>query len=416
MEQKVKKTYHVIPQDSSVLDEDLSPTDSDFPRKPSITKSPSQKINEKTMTRLFWILFIVLIVYPFSSILNIFRVQTAIIFSFSEKQHASSFYHNQRILCKMMPNPNISAFCKSYDVVDVIDLAWAIAPLYTCRGEVDHKLYDLHRNFIGYLNSYGIPTIQIEGVKANSNQEYQLARPNMEPYEIQSYIHNCSYLRENLLNVAIKKLDKPWEYMMWIDAHQVFEDPLWIYKAIVLAEKHAVVQLFKMIRRFDATNSSILTKQGYISSTLVGRFLRLYRLEFGNAFILRRELYEKIGHILDECIANDCDVTYNKAAFPYVWEYDLKYPKYAKSLFGWLENAKKIFNGSRAFLPSDIYHINHQSGTFPWEELHKVLEWNDFNISRDIKRNQDFTLYVSNNKIAQEMEEVVNTGVAKRST
>ena len=359
---------------------------------------------------MFWLYFVALILYPCVYSLIECWDQEAIIISYSVKEKASSFNFNQRALCTLNFKTHTFAFCKSYDVVDVIDLAWAIAPLYTCRGDHDESLYDLHKNFITYLDAYGIPSIQIEAVKKGTNQKYQIARANMEPYEIQSHIHNCSYLRENLLNVAIRKLDKPWEYMMWIDAHQVFEDPLWIYKGIVLAEKYAAVQLYKMSRRLDSTNTSVKTRQGFISSTIVGRILTFNSFEFGNAYILRRELYEKIGHILDECIANDCDVTYGKAAYPeFVWEYDIQFPKYTQSLSGWLNNTKKIFNGSRAYLTSDIYHFNHQSGAFPWEDLHRVLEWTNFTIPRDIRRNEDFTIYIENDMIAQLMESAIES-------
>ena len=399
----MREEYQILKNETLTSPDDKESTDDESPE-----IQPLPSIKDKIFKFIFWIFFIIFFLKPLLSTLILFWEKDAIVLSYHEKEKASSFHFNQRVLCNMMSNKNTSSYCKSYDVVDVLDLAWAIAPLYTCRGDVDTKLYNLHKNFIGYLNAYGIPSITIEAVKVNSDQKYQIARPNMEPYEMQSHIHNCSFLRENLLNVAIRKLKLPWEYMMWVDAHQVFEDPMWIYKGIVLAEKYASVQLYRMARRLNPTNTSIFTKQGFVSASIIGRFLKIHQVEFGNAFILRRELYEKIGYILDECIANDCDVTYNKAAYPeFVWEYDLKFPKYTKSLSGWLEKAKKVFNGSRAYLTSDLYHISHQGSTFPWEDLHRVLEWTDFNISRDIKRDEDFAVYVSNDTIAQLMENAI---------
>jgi len=412
MDQKEK--FHKNHAIDSFLDMDKEATDCGSEEEILTQPQLSKGLKKKLFEGLFWLCVVVFVFNPLIPTIIFYNTKDPIVFSYSETQKASSSHLNQRLYCKLVSNRTTSSSCKSYDVPDVVDLAWAIAPLFTCRGDVDEKLYALHRNFIGYLDALGIPSITIEAIKINSDQKYQMTRPNMEPYEIQFYIHNCSYLRENLLNVAIRKLNLPWEYMMWIDAHQVFEDPMWIYKGIVLAEKYAAVQLFGMSRRLNPTNTSIHTQQGFISASILDKFNGLHTIEFGNAWILRRELYEKIGYILDECLANGCDVTYNKAAYPeFKFRSDSLYPKYTQTLSKWQNNTAEIFNGSRAYLSSDIYHISHQSGNMPWEDLYKVLEWTDFNIERDVKRDENFAIYFTNQTIAQLMNNVIQNSVAQ---
>jgi len=317
-----------------------------------------------------------------------------------------------RTLCKVASSKASLPYCHSYTVADVIDLAWAVAPLYSCRGggPVEEKLYDLHKNFIGYLNAYGIPSITIEAIKLNSNQTYKVARPNMEPYEMQSYYHNCSYLRENLLNMAIRKLELPWEYVMWIDAHQIFENPLWIFEAIVLAEKYAVVQLFKSTLRLDERNQSDIWKRGFMFNTFQEDFYGGFLIEFGNAMFLRRELYEKIEYIIDDCIADDCDVTYCRAVWPqYYWFSDDFYPRYSEGVYDWLNRTKKIFNESRTYINNQMIHFYHQTGTFPYLPLHQILEWLKFDKDRDVKRDENFAVYIANETIARAVEKVLLT-------
>ena len=387
----------------------------------TINSSPEKyleqgKFNEKQILRkrekyfkfLFWFLSILLVFYPVAKEIIFYRLKDVIIFSYSQTESHSTSQYTQRVFCKILSNQETLSFCKSYTVADVIDLAWAIAPLYSCRGGIDEKLYNLHKNFIAYLSGYGIPSIQIEAIKLNSNQEYQIARPNREPYEMQSYIHNCSYMRENLLNMAVHKLNLPWEYIMWIDGHQILEDPLWIFKAIVLAEKNAAVQLFTFTRRLNPYNTSAHTQRGFVSASLHDLFEGFNTLDYGNAYIMRREIYQKIGYILDDCLANDCDVTFDKALDPsYKWTLDKWFPNYSYSLSEWLNRTIPIFNGSRAYLKNDIYHFHHQSGAFPFFEIHKVFEWSGFNRTRDLERDENFAIYVKNSTIAQFMENCV---------
>ena len=212
--------------------------------------------------------------------------------------------------------------------------------------------------------------------------------------------------------MAIRKLELPWEYVMWIDAHQIFENPLWIFEAIVLAEKYAVVQMYKNTIRMDERNQTSQMKRGFIYATFQPGFDEGMMIEYGNAVMVRREIYEKMEYILDDCIANDCDVTYMRAAWPqYYWFFDDHYPKYSASVFEWLNRTIPIFNGSRAYINNNMIHFFHQSGTFPYFELHQILEWMDYDKDRDVKRDENFAVYIANETIAKVMENtLLNVG------
>lgn len=74
------------------------------------------------------------------------------------------------------------------------------------------------------MNTIGVQTIVIEAIY--NGQSYQVTRPDNEPHEMQIHIEDTFYYRENLLNVAAHRFSD-WEYMAWIDAHQMFLEPYW---------------------------------------------------------------------------------------------------------------------------------------------------------------------------------------------
>jgi len=314
--------------------------------------------------------------------------------------------HSKRLFCRIMANKTSLSGCKTYTVSDVLDLAWAVAPLFSCRegGAEDRNIYNLHKDFINYLTSYGIPSITIEAIKKNSDQTYQIARPNMEPFEMQSYIHNCSYMTPNLINMALRKLKLPWEYLLWIDAHQFFQNPYWIFEAIIQAEKFATVQLFSFSVTLDPFNYTQIFRRGISFATYQPEFDGGQELEFGNAYVLRREIYEKMGYLIDECIAGDCDVFYAQTFYPkYKRINDDFYP--STRVREWIDNAIPFMNGSSGFVGGNLYHFFHQHGPFPTLELTRALEWLDYEKERDLKRDENFALYISNNIVASGLEE-----------
>ena len=134
---------------------------------------------------------------------------------------------SQRMLCKLSGKQNTANSCQSNYIADSIDLFWIVCPIYSFGRAYDTLLYDLHIVFKGYMQAIGLPFITFEAIRYNTTETYRLTKAGNEPYDMQGYYHNVSYVRENLLNVAIQRLKADWEYFGWIDAHQVFENHYW---------------------------------------------------------------------------------------------------------------------------------------------------------------------------------------------
>ncbi len=132
---------------------------------------------------------------------------------------------NQQALCKIYPR-----HCQSIRIAENLESFYAVGGVYALDFPGSRMLYKHHKTFEGYIKSFGVEMVTIEGVFQHQSKFF--------PEFHQVNINVTSYRRENLLNVAISKLKSDWEYVTWIDTHQSFENPYWWEEAIYKMEKH----------------------------------------------------------------------------------------------------------------------------------------------------------------------------------
>jgi hypothetical protein len=95
---------------------------------------------------------------------------------------------------------------------------WIIAPIYAYYQTLQPILYDTHLMFKEYIQSYGMKFCTLEAISPSKGQVYKVTKENNEPWDIQTEVYEEFYLRENFINVAVKKIPH-WQYIAWIDAH-----------------------------------------------------------------------------------------------------------------------------------------------------------------------------------------------------
>src|SRR4051794_6956242 len=78
------------------------------------------------------------------------------------------------------------------------------------------KRYDLYYQFEEHMKKFGIKLITIECVYGDS-QDYSVTE-SKNPYHIQVRTTDPLWHKENLLNMAIRKLPEDWESVLWLDA------------------------------------------------------------------------------------------------------------------------------------------------------------------------------------------------------
>lgn len=302
-------------------------------------------------------------------------------------------------LCRL----KLSKACFSNNIAEVIDTFWVIAPLYAIRqGSVD-IMYTHHSRFQSLIASIGLKFCTIEAIRKDRNQKYMMTTPNNEPEEIQTEFFDDLYLRENFVNVAAKRIPD-WEYIAWIDAHQVFENPYWWQESIHSMEKYGSVQMFQQLQRLNALNGSLNMDPGslYVTTFLSkGWDLLPY---YGNAFGIRREMYEKIEYILDTCIASCCDCLYTYALLDdsVQFHYMDRWGQYLQNFKNWTDQAKSVFQGKRKSIRGKLFHLKHEE-KFSYFALLEAANNLDFNVERDLERNTEFVILLNNTGLEKEI-------------
>jgi len=303
------------------------------------------------------------------------------------------------ILCKL----GVDNECFSTEIADVMNQVYAFCPIYTVDHNRHNELYRRHTNFLGYLKTQGIQSVVLEAIYPGQN--YKVTRAGNEPYEIQLEIHDFFYYRENLLNVAIRKtwhLD--YEYILWIDAHEMFLNTYWWEEGIYQMAKYPSVSFFQSLVHLDlGRNNSIPwfdlygVQYAYKLNSEVGSWVYASKgMWNGNAVGIRREIYEGIGYIIDECIAGCCDCAFNYATMTRYWDRIDIYGFYGKQLMPWVEKARKTLGGENGVVRGRVNHFYHEY-FFDWGKYLRTLTYTDVKLDKELYRDDNFTLHIRNN-------------------
>ena len=317
--------------------------------------------------------------------INMYRKDKA-----TDREGANAFLENggvigsrdprKLLLCKL----NATSQCASLYPSDMIDKFFVFLPVYAENQQQQENLYLLHQNFVAYLKSMNIPTVVLEALYAG--QTYRVTEAGRDPWEIQLHIKDTFYYRENLLNVAIRKT-KDWEYALWIDAHQIFLNPYWWEEGITKLEHYNNVQFFQTLAWLNKPDNSTDHDQdlhgvqyAYTTTRDLNHYVfSPYKMWNGNAVGVRREIYEGIDYVLDECLAGCCDCAFNVAGMKDHWDRVDKFPNYGVQLNPWIEKASKVFDGKVAIVRGRMYHFYHDH-FFPWDKYLNGLGYGDYNL------------------------------------
>lgn len=264
---------------------------------------------------------------------------------------------------------------------------------------IKKRNYDI---FAQEIRSYGLPLVTVE---ASFNGTY----------EIEDAIHvkadSKLWLKENLLNIALKHLPSGCEYVAWIDADILFGNPDWVQETIAKLKTNSVVQLFEYVVRLPKLKSEVDT---YTSKIVSGAILGgkekdfdVLRGETGFAWAARRSLLEQHG-FYENCIIGSGDAAWY---YTIVGRPDLfleRIPLSPSHQLDYLDWARKIYNdvGGIDYVSGVISHLWHgEAHNRNYLNRHYILLDNNFNPRSDITKNQDGCIVWSNTNL--EMQDAV---------
>jgi len=301
----------------------------------------------------------------------------------------------------MICQPHGKFFCFHKYPAEVIEDLAAVAIIYTPNVSTNTPLlYNYTRDFQSYMQSFGVSTCLLEST--TGEQEFVMTTPNNEPYFIQLKNDEHFFKRDNLLNVAIKKLlaQTKWQIFAWIDAHQVFSNSYWWEEAIIKASKVGVIQLFQDLRYDSSKNQTTsFARPSYIYKLALKQYQYDMKFTFhGNAWAVSRDLYERIGYIYDEGICGNTDYIFaisTQNNSPELWK-ELQKDNYFKTAIPWLKRVAPIVNNTVSFIRGSIRHLEHERAFAYGQAIDYIRRtFQKTSLLDVLQRKDDFSLFLN---------------------
>jgi len=306
-----------------------------------------------------------------------------------------------RILCCLQQ----SQHCYSKTIAEHIDLVWAFSPIYTLFPERMPEIYITHMNYIGYLKSFGIQTILLEAIYPD--QDFKVTTAGNEPWEIQLIVEDYLYYRENFVNVAVRKTKHlNYDYIIWLDSHQVFLNPYWWEDGIYKMARYPTVSFFHDLVHVKYAGNNQTMREGtdqpgvqyvYQHTSDMNYWLSGYgrwAAWNGNAVGVRREIYDKIEYIVDYCVVGCCDCIFNDATMTSYWDLMDSFGSYGKAMQPWITAARKVLGGENGVVRGRLLHLYHEHIRYDGVATKTLVHYPNLNLWNEVYRDENFTLHI----------------------
>ena len=176
---------------------------------------------------------------------------------------------------------------------------------------------------------------------------------------------NIIWIKENLVNMAVARLPRDWQYMAWIDADIKFLNKNWVLDTTNELEKNDVVQLFQTAVNLGPTGESMKIDKsfGYMHARSGTPLIKNDRYGFwhpGYAWAVRRSAWDTMGGLVDWAILGSAD---RHMAMAWIDKVDMSYPGNIHPNYkAMLKEYELLCKGFRvSFVPGTILHYWHGS-------------------------------------------------------
>jgi len=307
-----------------------------------------------------------------------------------------------RLLCRLQQPQQ----CFSKTIAEQIDLVWAFSPIYSIFPDKMPELYITHMNYIGYLKSFGIQTILLEAIYPGQN--FKVTKAGNDPWEIQLVVEDYLYYRENFVNVAIRKTKHMnYDYIIWLDSHQIFLNPYWWEDGIEKMARYPTVSFFHDLVHVKYADNNQTMREGtdqngvqYVYSQTsdmnywVNGETGIWMAWNGNAVGVRREIYDQIEYIMDYCIQGCCDCVFNAATMTSYWNLMDSFGSYGKEMQPWIKAARKVLGGENGVVRGKLLHLYHEHIRYKPDSFKALVNDPKLNIWNEIYRDENFTIHL----------------------
>lgn len=223
---------------------------------------------------------------------------------------------------------------------------------------------DRERNLVLFLNSMESQGVEVVVMRSHST----------EPL----------WQKERLLNQGFFSLPSCYEYVAWVDADIIFDDPAWALKACELLKQYPLIQLYDKVQCLGPEGGIIGESLGHVCSRLMGEENWCH----GFAFAARRSAIK--DGLYDKCIVGGGDTCLMAEAFgdrgPV---YDQMGPEMLRDYEPWARNFRRRVRPVH-YLPGTIRHLYHGPMSMrAYKARYRILRESNFDPAVDLAVGDD---------------------------
>jgi hypothetical protein len=259
----------------------------------------------------------------------------------------------------------------------------------------------LYQNFRERLGKDGIPLYTVELV--TGDREFNVTRRS-EEHDIQLRSDCAIWHKENLINIALKRLPVRYDLVAWLDADIAFARPDWASATKETLERHSFVQMFSHVLDLGPRFEPLEVREGFVYRYLAGHDHRGTGMgQTGYAWAARRDVLEAVGGLLETSILGSNDYFMAHALFGTLTPEMTRMPgsNYAASLLEWQQRCERFVGGDVGYVDTTILHYWHGSRKERgYENRWRILVNNQFDPLVDLKRNASGLLELAGGKRA----------------
>ena len=294
---------------------------------------------------------------------------------------------------------------------DKMEKLYVIAPLFNPRGyKSRHKLYNQFEQQM--LSTPDVVLCTVECLFKDQKPSVRKRGKNHIVITVNSL--DEMWLKENLINIGVKKLPAKAKYICWVDADLQFAKPTWVHDTIELLQEYPVIQMFSEVHylnaNYEKTHEAKSLMWGWLNgASYLNDGKSCYNPEVepdkskrqgygwhgapGGAWAYRREAFEKLGGLVDFGVVGSGD---SYSAFGMlgivcssITNRNFKYnPDYTNSVREWVKNAYEVIKGNVGLMEGVILHNYHgETKNRQYWERNEILCRNQFSPIEDLYRN-----------------------------
>jgi len=274
------------------------------------------------------------------------------------------------------------------------------------------------KNLDLFINNYAkeknLRIVLIEGIYDKSLPDF-----SSKVYKhLKFKLKNILWVKENLINIAIKNLPTDAQYIAWADRDILLTNPDWIQETIDKLKIYDIVQPFSEVlhlnKNYEAemvvrsNNLFTFTGKGIISNTITKQKIR--GAFCGQIWAINKNFYDKIGKLNDIEIVGGADAIIAKACVLQDYSYisdKIKNKSKEKVIENWSQYYLKFKDCKYSYVTGLLVHYWHTTfSQRAHESRYKILLDENYNPEKDITYDENGVICFT--KVGQRLEEKIH--------